>query len=192
MSVRKRTAAKATKATAASAPKPRAAAQPRATVAGVGSAPAPSTPIARVLDPIDPPAPVVVPDDDDGTTAPEAPALAVSPALVFPTDEHWAEIRAGVLAADPSLATASERAVNRAMQDALPAHVARLHERARRSHVLVQLAAPVFPTESHIIALNAAIPNLTTEEQTAVVNAGHAAYVASVAAGEPITEVPAA
>lgn len=185
MSVRKR----ATKA----APQPRAA-KPRAkahAVAGVAGAPATAGATSPRVAP-EAPAPVLVPDDDGAAVAPETIDARPTPALVFPTDEHYADVRAQVLAADPKLAGASERAITRAVHEAMPAHAARLHERARRSHTLVQLAAPVFPTDAHVDALNAAVPNLTAEEQRAVLNAGHAAFVASVAAGEPITEVPAA
>lgn len=136
-------------------------------------------------------APVHVPEDDD-----RGPVRAVDvpePAPIYPTAAHVAEIREHVLANDPALKGASDRRVMRAVREAIPEHAARFATSAKRQHTLSALAAPVFPTEQHAAELRAAIPDITTAETKAVLSAGHAAFVASVAAGEPTTtaEVPA-
>lgn len=180
-------AAKATTAKKATAAKPR---PTRAPAPGVGSAPAAPAPTSPAIAEPDPElttlAPVIADEPDELVPAPDELAPVIG------TDEHHAEIRAQVLADNPELANASERAVDRAVAAAVPAFTERFVARARRAHTLAAIVAPVFPTEAHVAELNAAIPSLTPKELADVFHAGHAAFVASVAAGEPITEaVPA-
>lgn len=132
---------------------------------------------------------------------PEDVITPTAPAPIFPTEADVVAVTAELLDQHPELAGASERQFTREVQAALSVRaqsiaesdykgrvvVAREHQRA-----LAALVAPVFPTESHVALLDASIPALTDTERDAVLNAGLAAFVASIAAGEPIVETPEA
>lgn len=142
--------------------------------------------------------PIELSDDDGavgavGAVAPTAAAVEVlepdeyvpaeAPAHVFPTEADVERITAEVT--DPAN---TRRENERALQGALRDEAARIATARRRRHTLTDLvtSASVFPTERHSDQLRAEVPHLSDAEHTQVLSAGHAAFVATLAAGEPI------
>lgn len=112
-------------------------------------------------------------------------------APVFPTEADAERIRADVIAKTPELAGASHHKVTRAVQAAIAKEAERLSRvRHRVAHIEELATAPIFPTEAQVNELRATLPNLTPDEETAVLLAGHAAFLATLASGEPVTEAP--
>lgn len=110
-------------------------------------------------------------------------------APVFPTEADVDRLTAQLVADDATLAN-RPHLLARALAPLIASEADRLSRAKKRAPVLETLVAPVFPTEAHVEQLRAAIPFISADDSAAVLNAGHAAFVASVAAGEPITDVP--
>lgn len=127
-------------------------------------------------------APIDPPDWDELVESVEAPAP------VFPTEADHDAARAAIVAANPELENPNR---SRELVRAVKAQLAGPPRKPRVAE-LAELVAPVFPTEDHVAALHAAIPALTPDEEHSVLALGHAAFVASIARGEPVTEEPAA
>lgn len=121
------------------------------------------------------------PESADAAPAPH------DPAPIFPTDEDAQRIAAQLVDDDPSLAH-RPHVLARQLGLAIADEATRGKRAADRVPVLETLVAPVFPTDDHVAQLRAAIPTLSDADASAVLNAGHAAFVASIAAGEPITD----
>lgn len=129
----------------------------------------------------------VVAHEPDGFDLRADDADAHEPAPVFPTEADEAAAIATVLADDPHL---SAHHLARAVRAQLAADGPRAARRREAALADAIAEAPMFPTELHAVDLRERIPSISDDELRAVLHAGYAAYLASVDAGEPVTDVP--
>lgn len=131
----------------------------------------------------------VVPNPDEPHAGPAG--RPEKPAPIFPTEADEAEAIAEVIAADPTLEHASHHLVARAVAAQLRANASRASRRQRALQTAAaDNAAPVFPSELHVLDLHEAIPTISAQEVRDVLHAGYGAYLASIDAREPVLAAP--